>query len=289
MKTAFIVNLVAGRGRSGKLWSKIEPVLRENHDFKVYYTRGPGDAVKLAGTAREEGATTLVAVGGDGTVCEVVNGMDFSGSVLGVLPAGTGNDLCRSLNYPADPFTVAENLFQWQPRAIDVGKTGSGYFANVIGVGFDAQVAHDVNNRFKYLNGAPAYLASILKNLVTYRNTPVEVEYDGNRWEGKALLIAVGNGNCYGGGIKIVPPAVVNDGCFHLCLAKDVSKFDALRILPSMFNGGHVGHRQVEIIEARHVTITSSVPLMVQADGEITGTLPLTLELLPGALRVLAP
>jgi diacylglycerol kinase (ATP) len=255
----------------------------------VYYTHQAGDAVRLAGQAQAEGASILVAVGGDGTVFEIVNGMDLSRSTLGLMPAGTGNDFCRSLRYPPDPYSVAENLLRWNSRQIDLGMIGGRYFVNVIGAGFDGQVADDINNRFRFLAGKAAYLAGILKNLVTYRNAPVEVEYDGRRWVGKALLIAIGNGSFYGGGFQIVPPALPDDGCFHVCLVKDVSKIETLRILPRVYRGGHVGHPEVEIFTARRITVKSAVPLRIQADGELLGTLPLSVEVAPRALRVLAP
>lgn len=289
METAFIVNLLAGRGRSKKIWSKIEPQLSKQDPFKVYYTQQAGDAIRLARLAQDEGASVLIAVGGDGTVYEVVNGMDISRGTLGLLPTGMGNDLCKSLGYPASPYAVAEKLFHWQARPVDLGKTDRGYFANVIGAGFDGQVAYDINYKINYLTGKAAYLAGIMKNLITYRNTPLEVDCDGRRWEGKALLIAIGNGSYYGGGFKIVPPALLDDGCFHVCLAKDVSKFETLRILPRVYSGGHIGHPDVEIFKARRVTVSSPVPLTVQADGEIIGTLPLSVEVVPGGLRILAP
>lgn len=289
MKKAFIVNLLAGRGRAAKIWSKIEPQIKKEPGVKVYYTTAPGDAVNLAARAQKEGAALLVAVGGDGTVNEVVNGMDLAKGTLGLIPAGTGNDLCKSLGYPKDPFAVASQLASWNTVKIDLGKSDRGYFTNVIGAGFDGQVAHDINSRFKYLSGKPAYLAGILKNLFTYRNTPLQLEWDGGTWEGKALLIAVGNGSYYGGGFKIVPPAVIDDGCFHICLVKDVGKLETLRILPGVYSGRHAGHPQVDIFTARRVKVDSPVPLTVQADGEILGTLPLALEVVPAALNVLAP
>ncbi len=289
LKIACIVNPVAGRGRTARLWSQIEPMWKQKYHLQVYYTRSPGDATALAAEAQARGAEILVAVGGDGTVNEVVNGMELNHGILGLLPAGSGNDLCRSLGYPQNPLETAANLFNWTPRRIDLGKCDRGYFTNVIGAGFDGQVAYDVNNTIKFFKGKAAYLASILKNLVTYRNTPLEVEFDGKRWSGKALLIAVGNGCYYAGGLKIVPPAVVDDGYFHICLAKDVGKLETLRLLPGVYGGHHTRHRHVEIFKARRIFINSPVALTVQADGEIFGTLPLSLEVVPAALSVLAP
>ncbi len=290
METAFIVNRLAGRGRSGKIWDKIEPLLRRELAFKTYYTVQAGDAVRLAGQAGAEGASLLVAVGGDGTIFEMVNGMDLSRCTLGILPTGTGSDLCRSLRYPQDPFAVAKQLFHWKSRRIDLGRIdGRRYFVNVIGAGFDGQVAYEINTKLKHLTGKAAYLVGILKNLVTYRNAPLDVEYDGRRWEGKALLIAIGNGSFYGGGLKVVPPAVLDDGCFHVCLAKDLSKIETLKILPKVYSGGHIGHPDIEVFTARRITVKSPVSLMIQADGELLGTLPLTVEVAPRALSVLAP
>lgn len=289
MKAAFIVNPLAGRGKAGKIWKELEPSLKIDCPYQVYYTEKAGDAVRLACRAQEEGAAVLVSVGGDGTVHEIVNGMNLKEGPLGLIPAGTGNDFCRSLGYPRDPFEVAERLFTWGSRRVDLGKMGDRYFVNVIGAGFDGQVAYDVNRKFKRLTGLSAYLAGVLKNLVTYRNAPLELEYDGHRWSGKSLLIAIGNGGYYAGGIHILPPAEPDDGWFHICLAKDIGKFETLRVLPSAISGGHIGHRDVIVLKARRISVHSSVPLMIQADGEILGTLPLTVEVEPQALAVLAP
>ncbi|NLZ33054.1 MAG: diacylglycerol kinase family lipid kinase [Firmicutes bacterium] len=276
MKVAFIVNPLAGRGRARKIWEELEPRLKIDAPYEVYFTEKAGDAVQLARRAQEEGAEVLVSVGGDGTVHEIVNGMDLQKGTLGFIPAGTGNDFCRSLHYPQDPFAVAEQLFSWERRRVDLGKMGHRYFVNVIGTGFDAQVAYDVNKRFKRLTGLGAYLAAVLKNLVTYRNAPLEIEYDGHRWSGKALLIAIGNGGYYGGGIRIVPPAEPDDGWFHICLAMDMGKLETLRLLPAAISGGHEGHRKVILLKARRISVRSSAPLAIQADGELLGTLPLT-------------
>lgn len=115
MKAAFIVNPLAGRGKAGKIWKELEPSLKIDCPYQVYYTEKAGDAVRLACRAQEEGAAVLVSVGGDGTVHEIVNGMNLKEGTLGLIPAGTGNDFCRSLGYPRDPFEVAERLFLGQP------------------------------------------------------------------------------------------------------------------------------------------------------------------------------
>jgi diacylglycerol kinase (ATP) len=289
LKVAFIVNPLAGRGKAKKIWKELEPRLKIDGPYQVYYTEKAGDAVRLARLAQEEGAAVLVSVGGDGTVHEIVNGMDLKKGTLGIIPAGTGNDFCRSLHYPRDPFEIAERLFGWGSRRVDLGKIGDRYFVNVIGTGFDAQVAYDVNRKFKWLTGLSAYLAGILKNLVTYRNAQLELEYDGHRWTGKSLLVAVGNGRYYAGGFYILPPAELDDGWFHICLVKNIGKFTTLRVLPSAVSGRHIRHRDVILLKARRINVQSSVPLMIQADGEILGTLPLTIEVQPRALAVLAP
>ncbi|MEW5785569.1 MAG: hypothetical protein AB1767_10930 [Bacillota bacterium] len=141
-----------------------------------------------------------------------------------------------------------------------------------------------VFRRRRYSNAGCNY-----RQLTGDRNTFLEVEYDGRRREGKALLIAIGNGSCYGGGLHIIPPAVLDDGYFHICLVRDVGKIETMRLLPSVYHGGHIGHPDVEILKARRVTVRAPVPLTVQADGEIIGTLPLSVEAAPRVLSVLAP
>jgi len=251
LETFFLVNPVAGRGRTIRVWKQLEGFFeRTGLRYKAAFTRAPWHAAELAVNALERGFERLVVVGGDGTLHETVNGTGPGPGHghLGIIPTGTGSDFPRTLGIPLTPLEAARVLLSGRVREVDLGKVNDRYFVNVAGVGFDAEVAAAVNREFKFLRGAPAYLAAVLKVLATYRNAPVTLDLDGQRHQGKILLAAVGNARYYGSGLRIVPEAQVDDGLFHLCVAwadhhLRASPFHTCRRRAGGANPGHLRHR----------------------------------------------
>lgn len=290
MRTAVLVNPVAGRGQGRRVWRKVERAIRPVLGApEVCFTDAPGSAARLANELQQQGYGRLVIVGGDGTLHEVVNGLDPSRVVIGMIPGGTGNDFSRCLGIPREPLAAVEVLARGEERRVDLGLVNGQVFTNVAGIGFDARVADEVNRHFRRLSGTAAYLAAVFKVLWSYRNVPVSVSLDGQAWQGKVFLLAVGNAQYYGGGMRIVPSAILDDGYFHVCLAGDVGRRDVLLTLPRVFSGRHVEHPLVEERKALRVVVDASVPLAVHADGEIVSSTPAEFTVLPAALRVLAP
>lgn len=289
MRVCFVVNPVAGRGRGLATWRKIETLCCRRADVEVRFTRGKDDARIRAREAAVAGFDRVVAVGGDGTVSEVVNGLVGTGASLGVIPAGTGNDFIRSAGIPADPSDAAATAFVGRETALDVATANGRYFINVGGVGLDAEVVRDVSRIPGYFGGTIAYLLGVFKNFVTYTPAPVEIIADGQIFERKALLVAVGNGLFYGGGMKVLPAARLDDGLLDVCIAGNMSRPEILRALPRLYRGTHLGLPKVEMLRAREVTITSHRPLSIQVDGEIVGHVPVTFRVEPGALKVVVP
>jgi len=286
----YIINPAAGRGRSRLVWKGLQGILEASgNNFQVAFTEEPGHGRELAFRAAREHVRKVVAVGGDGTVHEVVNGLAGSQTALGVIPAGTGNDFARAAGIPFEPSEALHLVHRARARSIDLGKVGGEYFINVAGVGFDAEVAAEVNRNHLFLPGAAAYVRALLQQMLRYRNSLLTVEVDGWRWEGRALFVAVGNAQYCGGGLRLVPTAVLDDGRLDLCLAGDISKLDLLCNLPRVFSGGHLSHPKVEIARGLRVRITSRSKLYVHADGEIVARTPVNLEVVPGAMKVLLP
>lgn len=296
------MNPTAGNGRVRRRWPGIQRRLAAalGYEPEVWFTEGPGHAVELARAAAGGSYSWLAACGGDGTVHEVVNGLcrarfdDGMGEqvpALLVVPAGTGNDFARSQGLP---ITVDESLNllaqgALQPRWIDAGHVAGRYFVNVGGVGFDAEVAAEVNRIGKRLPGAATYIWALLKKLVTYRNEGVVVEIGEQRLQQKILLLAVGIGRYYGGGMMILPEADPADGLLDACLGGDLSRLATLALLPRIFSGGHRGHPQVTFFRAERVRIDGPRRLHVHADGEVVGRLPVEFRCVPGAVRLLSP
>ncbi len=292
-----IVNPTAGGGRAARLVPWIRERLAARPDARLEVTSRAGDAERWAADFETAEAARVVAVGGDGTVQEVVNGVMAAGNAeasLGIVPVGTGNDLARSLGLPRDTaaaWTVAVGRGE---RAIDLMRATSGdgrqrWFASAGGIGFDAQVAAAMSTRSAWQRGRAAYLITTLSELRRFDNRSVELTLDGVASGARVLFVAVANGEYYGGGMRIAPGARVDDGMLDLCVVGNVSRLTALGQLANLYRGTHVNHPQVEMRRARSVEISGTPDTRVHLDGEPFGGLPVRIELQPASLLVAAP
>ncbi|MGB9792127.1 MAG: diacylglycerol/lipid kinase family protein [Thermacetogeniaceae bacterium] len=290
-----IVNPAAGRGRTARLWPEIERFLRQaGLRYRAFFTKGNGHAAELAERAARRDQGILLAVGGDGTVNEVVNGIAsaraFPTTTLALLPTGSGNDLCRTLGISGEPLSVLRALASGSCRPLDVGFVGDRCFLNICGVGFDAEVAYAVNQGFRWLRGPCAYLAGVLKTLVGFRPVLFDLVLDGQRHQFRGMMVAVANGAFFGSGIKIAPRARIDDGLFDVCAVGEIGKMELLRLLPLTYSGRHEGHPSVRFFRAREVHISSpEATLYIQGDGEILGKTPAVFRIRRHAIRVLVP
>lgn len=292
-----IVNPTSGRGRAKRLWPKVEEALAASlapADLDKAFTTGTGEATILAQQAVAAGYAIIAVLGGDGTLHETVNGLVQAGAAGGpgallVLPAGTGNDFSRTLGIPLDPIQVAASLSSARYEQVDLGLAGSRYFVNVAGIGFDAEVAAEVNRGGKIGGGMLPYMGAMLKKLFTYKNAPLQIKLDDRVLNRQSLLVAVGVAQYYGGGMQILPEASLQDGLLDVCIAGDLSRAAILGLFPRIFSGGHVHHPLVEITRSVGVRVAGPENLHVHADGEIVGRLPMEFRCLPAALRLLLP
>jgi len=286
-----IVNPVAGRGRAAKKWPMIFRVLEKcGYTPEVYVTTNRGHARVLSQDLANRGVQTIVGIGGDGTFSEIVNGIAGTGTQLAVIPCGTGNDFARTLRLPLDPLLAAALIPTFRRWTIDLGRVNGQYYLNVAGVGLDAEVAREINQGIKFLSGAPAYLLAVAKVLLTFKSADAIIRLDGKEIRAKGLLIAVGNGRCYGGGMMITPAADPADGLLDICIVEDLPRPQFLLAFPQIFSGRHVLHPRVKTYRATQIEIeTPGRRLTVHADGEIVGQTPIRMELAPAILHLLAP
>lgn len=292
MKTLFIINPVAGGGRGLRTWQAVEQALvRRGLAYEYRFTEGRNAATELAVQARQNGYDTVVGVGGDGTIQEIVNGLIGPNgecpAALGVIPGGTGNDFSKMLGYPRDPEGALNVILDGKVRRFDVGRANGRYFINIAGVGFDAEVAGFLNQRPKRLPGALMYVYGVLAVLLRYRPAPLTIDLGGEVLERRCLLVSVANGPSHAGGMKMCPEARPDDGVLDLCVVGNLSRLQTVTLLPKVFSGRHTRHPEVKLYTARKVRITSDEPLYVQADGEIFGRVPVEVEIVPGVLRVI--
>jgi diacylglycerol kinase (ATP) len=300
----FIVNPIAGSGRAHSIVPRIEAWLAERGiGAKLLETREPGHAERLAAAATDLGHDRVIAVGGDGTIQEVINGLLASGvgtdggpPAMGVIPSGRGNDLARSVHLPIDPMACLPIALGETMHPFDVGLATSSdgsqrHFGAAGGVGFDAAVAYTmaVHRRF-WMRGEAGYFLGTLNELRRYRNSALQVTLVGDGEDRvvdqRFLFIAFANGPYYGGGMQICPDARTDDGWLDVCLVGDLSRLAALRELPGIYQAKHLRNPKVEIVNARSLRIDGDTATRVHLDGEPFGSVPVDVTLLPGAVSV---
>jgi diacylglycerol kinase (ATP) len=297
----FIVNPVAAGGKTGNVWSSIEEELRSlGLSFDHRFTDAPGHATILAREGVEEGYEMIVAVGGDGTINEVVNGLMSAGgdeaeAVLGVIITGRGSDLARTIGIPSDYREACARLAGERTTTVDLGlvefyeegEPQQRYFVNVGGGGFDAEVAERANLAPDFMGGTIPYLSSLVTTLITYQNKDVELILDEDEpIQMVANSVVVANCQYFGGGMRIAPDADPHDGLFDVITIGDVDKIEFLMTVPKVYDGTHLTHPAVDAYRARRVDVRSEQRMLLQVEGEVCGEAPLTFHVVPSALQV---
>ena len=301
-KPVVIVNPRSGGGLSEKRWAGVVGAISDGLGaFDMRFTEAPGHARILAYEEAKKGRTLVVALGGDGTISEVADGLVAAGghAELGIIPRGTGGDFRRSLGIENELFTAAEHVRKSKPRKVDVGQVTfvahdssktSRHFVNVTSVGFSSVVAERANQGSKRLGGRVSFLAAVVNSLLTYDNAEVSVSVDdGQARRVRLLLAAVGNGRFFGGGMKICPEAILDDGLFDFVTVGDLGRLEVLAKIHRIYSGNHLSMKEVRSVRCRHLQIAPADPkseIPLEIDGETPGRLPASFEMLQGALRL---
>ncbi len=231
-----------------------------------------------------------MGVGGDGTLLEVVNGLDFKKNIFGIIPAGTGNGFRRSVNIPGNCHQAFLGLSKWEPQRIDLGRINGIYFLNVTGFGFDAAVSKQATVDNKVLYGYPAFVSAAFAKLATFGSFPAMVSHDDHTVkEEKTFLTAISNGRYYGGQLCIAPQARINDGKLNLLLVRKMNPVTTTVLGLKAFFKKHLGHKGLYSAACEEVTVYADESIPVHIDGEMLGSLPAKITVAPGALQILAP
>jgi diacylglycerol kinase (ATP) len=264
-------------------------------------TEAPGHATEIAREAAATGRDLVVALGGDGTLNEVVNGLAASGAAgpeLAILPFGTGRDTIRTYGIPKRAERALELLQGGHTRTIDLGRAtfrtpegeGSRWYINIGSCGLTGAAAERAQRTSKRLGGTPSFLYAIVATFAAWRNVPFRIVVDDQpALELVANNVICANGRVFGGGIRICPQAEPDDGLLDVLVWGDVGKLDLAFNLPRLYRGTHLGHSKVTVTRARRVRVETSRPLPVELDGELPGTTPATFEIVPQALRLRVP
>ncbi len=295
-----IVNPVAGRGLSGRLVPQLRDRLSAHGlDYDLVCTTEPREAITLAGHALDEGFEAIVAVGGDGTAHEVVNGMmrHSGGAEVGTMtaiPVGSGSDFAHMLGMPADLDEACARIVRGQTCWVDVGVVTDSqgratYFDNTVGIGFDGVVTLEAM-KVRRLRGMALYLPVVLKTVFVSMKPPrVVIRHDDQELKRTALMITVCIGKREGGGFIIAPDACNDDGVLDICVADNVPKLKMLALIPHFMKGTHVNEPCVTMFRTDQLSVTSEDDLIAHMDGEMLCTTERELHfaILPRRLRVI--
>lgn len=301
VKTTVIVNPTAGRGAGARLSPEIAQCLvSHGMDVELFTTGGPGEATKLAYQSAVKGCPAVIAVGGDGTANEVLNGLMQAGgaadsTALGIVPIGTGNDFAFGAGLNLDLREACRIVARGESRLLDVGLFRADneeprFFGNGIGIGFDA-MANIESRKVKRLRGSLLYLVAVIRTLAFYYETPqTTIRVDEEDLVQASLMISVMNGRRMGGAFYLTPDAQMDDGLLDLCIARKVGRTKMVAFVPRFMRGTHTTDPDITMGQGQKFAVVSDSPWAAHLDGEIygVGALQYEIELLPQRLRLLS-
>lgn len=304
---AFVVmNPASAGGGTHRRWPAIAKALRAaGVTFELHRTTGVGDATRAVRPALAAGYRSIIVVGGDGTLNEVINGFfDADGTPIGsdatlaLLPSGTGGDFRRAAGIPANVDAAARLIASGLNRRIDVGRIDFAdgqrrFFINIADCGMGGEVAARVNrntHKRSGLRGSATFLAASLSTLLSYESRFARVDVDGHVIDREVRSVVVANGRYFGGGMHVAPGAELDDGSFDVVIVGETGRIRALTAAPSLYRGRHIRRREVEVHRARVVRVScDGAPMLFDVEGEQVGTTPATLTCVPGAISLCCP
>ena len=299
-KIKIILNPMADMGNAWRVARDLRSITEQHGGIDWSGTVYPGHAIDLAKQAGEQGYEMVIAMGGDGTVHEVMNGLmkvpEDKRPVLGVVPVGSGNDFGHGIGASTTPTEALKRAINGEASTVDLGlmTTGDGrkeYFDNTLGIGFGATVTIR-SHKLPLLRGFLMYLTAVIQAIIFDHNPiKMQIETDGEKWEQSVIYLIICNGPREGGGFLIAPDAKIDDGIFHYAMIKDVSRLMMFRIVPEVMKGTHGRFKEVKMGTCKKFSLTSDHPLYIHADGEIftgpgTDLRKVSFEILPNALKV---
>ncbi|WP_294349013.1 diacylglycerol kinase family protein [uncultured Clostridium sp.] len=289
MKYLFIINPSAGKGKPLNYIEKIKKLFA-GEEYYIELTKRKGHATEIVREYSVKEKYIIYAIGGDGTINEVVNGIIGTTSLLVIIPAGSGNDFIRSIypNYKNREFLKKYN--EEEINYVDVVKINNTHFINIASVGLDAEVVYNATRlkKSKYIKGDLSYILSLIKTTFKRKTINIIVKIDKKEvWNGEILLICMANGKYYGGGVKIMPVAKINDEKIDVCIIKNISIFEIIKIVPSLIKSTHLKEKAITTYKGCEISIKSTELLRVNIDGEIVEEKELNAKIIPKAIKLL--
>jgi len=284
-----IVNPVAGRGHGTKVAGYVSSILNARGvAHEIRYSSAPHEPTELAQAAVKEGYSRVVAVGGDGLVHQMANVLVGTGTTLGIIPAGTGNDFARGLGIPLDIDKAVDVIVEGVERRVDVGQANDRYFFSIAVIGLAAEINRRAN-RFKHFRVNALYTAVTVASVFLDRPLRFTIQYDGRTRHCYSWLIAIGNTWSSARGMALVPAARPDDGMLDACIVNGMGKWELLYTFPRVFAGKHIYSTGIDTLRGHKIIISAETPCELFADGEYVGALPMTLRAVPQALNVALP
>jgi YegS/Rv2252/BmrU family lipid kinase len=291
-KHLFIVNPKAGKGKSLDIIPKINnEFIGREEDLIIEITKYPGHASLISNEYTSKGNYRVYAVGGDGTLNEVLNGMAGSNSFLGVIPCGSGNDFIKSLYNEKGDDILIKDIINGSVQNMDLGKIKDRYFLNISSVGIDAEVVNNALElkKIPFVSGTFAYIISAVATILTYGAKEVELVIDERKTKINITLLAVANGKYYGGGMKVAPQADLKDGYFDLCLVSKLSRIKMLLLFPKLIKGTHGEIKEVEFFKGKNITVNAEEEIAVNIDGEMIKSRSVDFKIITGGINLIIP
>lgn len=296
MKT--VVFIINANHTISSLNQRIINACEQNSEFttKTYFTNHPKHAVEIAQHQTNENADIIVAVGGDGTIHEILNGILSvlnNKPLLAILPNGTGNDFMRTRQHFKTPDEFIQSILSNKRESIDIGRITSNssthYFINIADIGFGGAVIHTLAKQRKVVGGKFAYSLAILKTFFTYKKAVLKISAPGYMHESATFMVIFCNGSIFGSGLTIHPEAKVNDGQLNVVIIGNVSLLDYLKYLPKLKKGKFIHHPEVHYLAYNEITVESQTPQWTETDGEIATNENIKVTLIPNCIELLTP
>ena len=304
LKAALVVNPASGNGATGKRFPVMADIIKqEGLSFVHRFTESPGHATEITRHFLQEGHDLIIAVGGDGTTNEVLNGFfDQSGAAIrpsaaiSFISGGTGRDLIRTVGIPVDTASAVRHIINSEVHRLDLGRVSyltkdglqqSRYYINVAGLGLDGATVDRVNRTSKALGGFISFLWATIATLALYKNQKMQIIVDEQEICNEPVTVVVfGNGQYFGGGMHIAPNASVDDGLLDIIILRDLSKLNLLLSLPRVYKGSHLTHGRITSLRGKKVRVFADQTALLDLDGEQPGSAPIELEIIPHAINL---
>lgn len=292
MKHLFIVNPKAGKGKAIQLIPEIKNAFKNSsEEFIIELTEKEGHATELVKNYVNKENYRVYAVGGDGTLNEVLNGMANTESCLGVIPSGSGNDFIKSICKEKLSKDIVKSTINGKLKMIDLAKVDDRYFINISSVGIDAEVVDNAKalKKYPFISGKLAYILSAIITIFKYKYKSMELIIDDKKLTLKNTLIAFANGKYYGGGMKVAPEADVEDGFFDICAISKLSRIKMLALFPKLIKGVHSQVKEVSFYKGKKVIMSSEQEIIINVDGEIIKSRRVIFEIIPKKINFIVP